>query len=203
MDFDSMFAGVTPGGMTDGYEIKILICYLLHVVKQPITKDQMDFVLQGNHLVNYFSYCTAYQELIKSGHISVEKKDGKNWLTLNPFGRDTALMLQNSLPLSVRDKVVACGMEIISELQRDKEREVRIESIDNGYTVHLRLHDGELELLNLSVFAPDKMQAERIRDRLTDDTAEVYQGMIALMIRDGKGLKKLAEQMEKQNGEEK
>ena len=72
-----MFAGIEPGGMTDAYEIKILICYLLHVLKEPITREQMDAVLQGNHLVNYFSYSSAYQDLLKSGHISLEERGGK------------------------------------------------------------------------------------------------------------------------------
>lgn len=203
MDFDSMFAGIAPGGMTDQYEIKILICYLLHAVKEPITKEQMDFVLQGNHLVNYFSYCGAYQELLKSGHIAVEERDGKQWLVLQPFGRDTARMLQSSLPLSVRDKVVSCGMELVAQMKRDKERETEIQPTEEGYTVRLRLHEGDLELLHLAVFAPDKTQAELIQKQLSEKTAEVYLGMIGLLIGDSEGLRKLADQMEKERGEAK
>lgn len=195
MNFDSMFAGISPGGMTDGYEIKILICYLLDAVKQPITKEQMDLILQGNHLVNYFSYCAAYQELLKSGHISIEERDGKEWLVLNQFGKETALMLKSSLPLSVRDKVVSAGMEIIAEMRRDQERETAIEETADGFLVRLRLHDGALELLNLAIFAPDKEQAELIRAQFMNNTADVYQGIIALMIRDSEGLNKIAEKL--------
>ncbi len=198
MDFDSLFAGISPGGMTDGYEIKILICYLLDALKQPITKAQMDEVLQGNRFVNYFCYSGAYQELLKSGHISLEEKDGEDWLILNQFGKDTAHNLQSSLPLSVREKVVTAGMDIIARMKRDRERETRIEPSKNGYTVHLRLHDGEVDLLRLAVFAPDQAQAELIRDRLSDHTAEIYQGMISLIIQDPDELATLAETMRKE-----
>lgn len=195
MDFDSMFAGIEPGGMTDAYEIKILICYLLYVLKEPITKEQMDTVLQGNHLVNYFSYSSAYKELLKSGHISTEERDGKQLLILNKFGRDTALLLKSSLPLSVRDKVVSAGMELIAEIKRDKEREVLVEKTADGYMVRLRLHDGELELLQVSFFAPDAEQAELIRQQFTDRTAQIYQGIVAMSIRDSQGLHLLADEI--------
>lgn len=202
MDFDSMFAGIEPGGMTDAYEIKILICYLLYTLKEPITKEQMDTVLQGNHLVNYFSYSSAYQDLLKSGHISLEERGGKQLLVLNKFGRDTALLLKSSLPLSVRDKVVSAGMELLTELQRDKEREVNIDKTTDGFTVRLRLHDGELELLHVNVFAPDEEQAELIRQQFTDHTAEIYKGMIALATRDGRGLRLLADDLSGGQGEQ-
>ena len=192
MDFDSLFAGIEPGGMTDVYEIKILICYLLHAVKEPLSKEQMDMVLQGNHLVNYFSYSSAYQELLKSGHISLAEQNGREVVVLNKFGRDTALLLKSSLPLSVKDKVVSAGMEILAEMRRDRERETRLEEIENGYIVRLILHDGDLELLNIGLFAPDMEQADIIRNQFMENTADIYKGIISLLIRDKHGLELIA-----------
>lgn len=196
IDFDALFAGIEPGGMTDVYEIKILICYLLYAVKEPLSKEQMDTVLQGNHLVNYFSYSAAYQELLKSGHITLEEKDGQKIIVLNQFGRDTALLLKSSLPLSVKDKVVSAGMEILAEMRRDKERETRLEQVENGYIVRLILRDGDLELLNIGLFAPDTEQAEIIRAQFMENTADVYKGIISLLIRDKQGLNLIAERFE-------
>ena len=195
MDFDAMFAGIEPGGMTDVYEIKILICYLLYVLKEPITKEQMDTILQGNHLVNYFSYSSAYQELLKSGHISLETQNGRQRLILSKFGRDTALLLKSSLPLSVRDKVVSVGMELLADMRRDRERKVLLKEAADGYSVQLTLHDGDTELLSICVFAPDSEQAELIKKQFTDSTTDIYKGIIALVTRDSRGLHLLADEL--------
>ena len=124
VDFDSFFAGIEPGGLKDIYEIKILICYLLYSVKEPLSKEQVDVVLQGNHLVNYFSYAAAYRELLESKHISEIEQDGKKVLQLNQLGKDTAIALKSNLPLSLKNKVVSAGMEILAEMKMDKVRQV-------------------------------------------------------------------------------
>ncbi len=193
MDFESVFAGIEPGGMTDIYEIKILICYLLNSLKEPLTKEQMDLVLQGNHLVNYFSYAAAYKELLESGHVYTQEQDGRTVLRLNELGQHTALLLKSNLPLSVKDKVVSVGMEILAEMKRDRERAVRVEELDNGYTVQLTIRDGAVELLNIRIFAPDQEQVEIIKKQFEQNTLDVYKGVISLLIRDGQGLCQIAE----------
>lgn len=195
MDFSNLFAGIEPGGMKDIYEIKILICYLLNAMKEPLSKEQMDAVLEGNQLVSYFSYAAAYKELLQSGHLHLEEQDGREVLCLDELGRHTALMLKTNLPLSVRDKVVSAGMEIIAGMNRDKAREVSAEPCGNGYSVRLVIHDEDVDLVDVRLFAPDMEQVEIIKKQFTDNTVDVYKGLIALLIRDGAGLKEIADRL--------
>ena len=51
--------GIGIGGMTDKYEIKILICYLLYSVHAPLSREQLNLIFQEEQLVNYFSFCYA------------------------------------------------------------------------------------------------------------------------------------------------
>lgn len=193
MDFESFFAGIEPGGMTDIYEIKILVCYLLNALKEPLTKEQMDLVLQGNHLVNYFSYAAAYKELLESGHVYTEERDGRTLLRLNELGQHTALLLKSNLPLSVKDKVVSAGMEILAEMRRDKERIIQVEELDSGFMVRLTIHDEAVDLLDIRIFAPDREQVEIIKKQFEQNTLAVYKGVVSLLIRDGQGLNRIAE----------
>ena len=194
MDFESVFAGIEPGGMTDIYEIKILICYLLNSLKEPLTKEQMDQVLQGNRLVNYFSYASAYKELLESGHVYIEERGGRSLLRLNELGQHTALLLKSNLPLSVKDKVVSAGMEILAEMKRDRERDVAVEQVENGYMVRLTVHDDAVDLLDIRIFAPDMEQVEIIKKQFMQNTLTIYKGVISLLIRDGQGLRRIAEE---------
>ena len=39
MAFDTFDEGIIPGGMRSKYEIRILICYLLNSIKEPVSKE--------------------------------------------------------------------------------------------------------------------------------------------------------------------
>ena len=115
---------------------------------------------------------------------------------LNELGKDTAIALKSNLPLSLKNKVVSAGMEILSEMKMDKVRQVEVEKIDNGYIVRLVIHDVNLDLLDIKLFAPDEEQVEIIKQQFSGNTIDVYRGIISLLIKDRAGLEKIAEQFD-------
>ena len=64
MDNKAITAGVRIGGLNDRTEIKILLCYLLSALGQPITQNQLIEVVCGQELVNYFEMQSALQHLL-------------------------------------------------------------------------------------------------------------------------------------------
>ena len=62
--------GIAPGGIIDFEGIQVLICYLLKNIPQPLTKAQLDEILPGSELVNYFDYSQALDLLQKNGNIA-------------------------------------------------------------------------------------------------------------------------------------
>ena len=98
MDHTVVVPGVGRGGMTDKYQVKILICYLMSAVSAPFTADQLNEIFQDTQIVNYFTFCEALDELKEGGHLSL-KEDGA--YRLNPLGMETAQRLSRSLPKSI------------------------------------------------------------------------------------------------------
>ena len=45
LDLNAFTAGVEPGGLTHGYEIKILVCYLLRQLNRGMTFSQINDAL--------------------------------------------------------------------------------------------------------------------------------------------------------------
>ena len=70
MDHTVVVPGVGRGGMTDKYQVKILICYLMSAVSAPFTADQLNEIFQDTQIVNYFTFCEALNELKEGGHLS-------------------------------------------------------------------------------------------------------------------------------------
>ena len=62
MPGDAFTAGVKPGGLTSGAEIRILLCYLIRTAG-PVQRDTLEDALMEEELVNYFELCAALKAL--------------------------------------------------------------------------------------------------------------------------------------------
>jgi len=175
---DMVVPGVGVGGMSDKYEIKILICYLLRSVKTPLSFEELAMVFQEEGSVNYFSFCEAFKELTASGHLLSE--DESHYM-LGPLGIETAVRLARSLPQSLRDNVVRIAMKLLAQLKRERENHVEILPTDGGFRVCCSSHDGDFELMRLELYAPDELQAQRMKSRFLQNPAGIYQNIIGLL----------------------
>ncbi len=181
-DFDSYVAGVGSEGLQDLYEIKILICYLIDSVDFPLTKDQVNTIFQQEGAANYFKFAQAEQELISSGHLSVQKQpEGGECYVLEPLGKETAHKLQTSLPRSLRERVVRGAMNLQAKLKKERQIQTHIQKVEDGYFVECVIHDVGSDLFSLKLFAPDQMQAEEIKERFSAFSGEVYKAVIGLL----------------------
>ena len=77
LDLNAFTAGVEPGGLTHGYEIKILVCYLLEQIGTGMTFTQISDALLHRSLVNYFELANALSDLAESGHLTCEDCAGR------------------------------------------------------------------------------------------------------------------------------
>lgn len=182
MKSDVVIPGIGIGGMTEKYDIKILICYLLDAVQTPLSRDQLNAVFQDGQVVNYFAFCDTLTELLKSGHLRQELRDGREVLLLNPLGVETARRLDRSLPKSLRDNVLTSALQLIARLRIERDNDVSIRPVHNGYMVDCRTHDGDFDIMRLSLYAPDRAQADTIRLRFLHDPSYIYQRLIELLL---------------------
>ncbi len=183
MDFDSYFAGISPGGLTDIYDIKILICYLLHSVNEPLTEDEVNRIFQERPVVNYFVFREAMESLKQDGHITLEEVDGRQVCKLEQRGIDTAVLLDNSLPRSLRDRVVEAALNLLTYRRESQEVLIDCKEVEDGFLVTCRLRDIGSDLMNLTLYAPDKLQAEQMQKNLREHSTEIYQGVMAAVTR--------------------
>ena len=62
--------GVKPGGLTSGTEIRILLCYILNNVTLPVSRKQLEDVLLGEELANYFAMADSMAQLMDQGLVT-------------------------------------------------------------------------------------------------------------------------------------
>ncbi|MEG0692726.1 MAG: DUF4364 family protein, partial [Oscillospiraceae bacterium] len=78
--------------------------------------------------------------------------------------------------------VVETAIELMAKIKKERENEVEISPYENGYMVNCVMHDDSFDLLQLGIFAPDTLQAEKIKAKFLDDPVRLYRGLIKLLL---------------------
>ena len=89
---ETFTAGIRPGGLTEGREIRILICHILTELGEPMSFDEMTEAVLADGTANYFEFADALAELRESGCVVAFKTEsGINEYTVTESGKAAVL----------------------------------------------------------------------------------------------------------------
>lgn len=185
MDNNVITAGVKPGGLTNSYEVKVLICYVLNEIQTNLNFDELNSILQEESIVNYFEYAQAVSSLVSSGHmITTRTENGEEAFSLTDIGIKTAQGFVNDIPRAIREKTIKNARDYLTKKRLEKENKVEVRKTEDGYEVFLKITDIGTDLLNLSLFVPTLEQGNLIKERFLKDPTFLYRGVVALLTGD-------------------
>lgn len=176
MDYETFTAGVTLGGLRTQNDIRIVICYILNSVKQPLTMANLEEILQGRGIANYFEVSDALSALVKNGNVT-KSEDG--FYTLEPSGELIANRLDVDLPLSIRDNALEAAINLLATIKRDKENFSESVKTDNGYNVTCHISGGDFELMKFTVYVPDYFQSKTVKRNFQKNPETIYKILLA------------------------
>lgn len=182
---ETFTAGVEPGGLTEGREIRILVCHILAGVQEPMSFDELTESILAYGSANYFEFASALSELENTGCvISFKTETGIGEYTITDKGRAAAKTLQSDLPLSVRDKVIEAALNVIQRRRIEKENLVSITRTEDGFKIHMSVTDIGTDLMELSLFMPTQKQALAVKERFLSDPAGTYMNVLEALAGD-------------------
>lgn len=156
------------------YEVKLLMAYFLNQTGKPCTYQQLLEIFTGEGIVDYFLFIEALKELLDTGVMVCRDKDGVNEYVLSDEGREGAESFKKLVPKSVRDRILASGLRIFARQKAEQSIKTEITETETGCCVSCAVTDSGITLMQLSLFAPDREQAEHIRRKMVADPAELY-----------------------------
>lgn len=180
-DYDAFSAGVSDGGLRTRQGIKLLICYMLENLEKPLTKEQLNEVIQEQGLANYFEGNQALDDLITAGTVIVEKEDDREFLVLTPEAREASKELESELPRTVREKAINAAVRLQIKARRLRENKIEIEKTGSGYHVSFTMADKDEVLLSLKVYCADITQAHSLKQGFLKDPVGIYSAIIAAL----------------------
>lgn len=190
MNNDVFTEGVKPGGLKSRKDIKLAICYMLSKIEAGLTKKDIINILQDNNLANYFEIADAFEDLLENNNIYLKDIDD-NLYTVTKSGKMISEQLDISLPISIREQVLAATLNLLSKIKRERENKVEIKKIANGYMINCHISGGDLDLMSIKLYAPDIMQATLIKKNFHKNPELIYSCMLALMTNNEDMLKEI------------
>ena len=177
--------GISPGGLTEADDIKILICYLLKSVARSLSFENLNEILQHDGLCNYFGFASALHELVSSGHVELIKDGEMEYYKATDLGAGTAEMFERRLPLTIRERAVNAAIRLLAQIKRDSENRVEIsEEISGGFSVTCSVLDMGDTLMEVKLLVTDRAQAESVKKQFQGIPEVIYKGVLALMTGD-------------------
>lgn len=178
MERDAFSAGVEPGGLHTQREIKLLICYMLSGVREPLPRSAVLDILSGGGMANFFDTSTAIDELIERDHL---QENDNGLVTVTEAGRHAAMTLEDQIPLTLRGRSVDAALRLLARQRNERENSAEIApAADGGWHVICRVGNTS-PLLTFTVLVGDELQAMQVRDRFLNDPLLLYQSVIGIL----------------------
>ena len=181
-EFNAFQEGIKYGGLRNKSEIRVLICYILSAVGEPMSKQQLADCLTETELVNYFEISEAADAIVASSAASLVDYNDVKCLEITPAGREIAKTLESELTRSVKEKAVSAAMHRLSRARTERENTVTIEKRGSGYFVTFVMYGFSEEIMRLTLYAADSMQAHALREGFLENPADFYSSVIEKLI---------------------
>lgn len=181
MERDAFSAGVEPGGLHSHHEIKILICYMLSGVHEPLPRTAVLDILSGGGMANFFDASAAIDDLLKRDNLS-ETEGGL--LSVTATGRHAAVTLADMIPYTLRERSVDAALRLLARQRSERDNHAEITPLaEGGFKVTCSVGTA-VPLLRFELLVGDELQAQQVRDRFLNDPLLLYQSLIGILAGD-------------------
>lgn len=175
LQFDAFTFGIEEGGLRAKSAISTMVCYILSNIEEPLSVKTITSALTDGGIANYFEICDSIDKLIAKKQI-IEHADGT--LTATDACKEATALIENDLPITLREKSIACCHKVIARELYKKENKVTIEKTESGYCIKMHVSDKTKDFMELSLTVPTKLQAQTIEEKFLQNPVKVYENLI-------------------------
>lgn len=177
MENNAVSAGVKLGGLFNSTEIRILICYILNAINEPVPSNLLVNELHFEGIANGFEVSDAIVSLAENGHIKLVDSDEDTY-EITEKGKEIANELKTSLSYFVKDRAFALTIKMMAHLKNVKQTSFEVVYENNLPYLVCSVLDGKLPLMSIKLLLSDENQASSIKERFLEDPAGLYKLII-------------------------
>lgn len=165
-------------------QYKLIILYMLEKVDFPLTNTQIsDFILEKEY-TSYFTLQQTINELISAELIRTESTHNNTYYHITPAGRETLSYFPDKVSDAIKQDVISYFEANSLEMKKD----VHIladyyKTTNQGYAARCQIKDKETPLIDLTIRAGSKEQAEAICQNWRMQNEDVYAYLMDILLK--------------------
>lgn len=180
MENDALSAGVQHGGLFNTADIKILICYVLNVIDEPIPANSLVNLFHANGIANGFEVSDAIYSLEKNGQIECFDKKEDTYV-ITPSGRDIARELNSTLSVTVKNRAYDATLKMLTQYKNAKDTSFLLTRENGKSYLSCSAIDGGAPFITVKMLLPDEAQAEHIKENFLKNPSDIFSKIIEML----------------------
>ena len=181
MEKDAVSAGVSPvGGLFSSAEVRILICYLLSAINEPVPGRMLADTLHYEGIANVFEVGDSIANLCESGHLKPYNEADDTYI-ITQKGKDIAETLKTTLSLTVKDRAYNAAIRMFSRFKNAKETDIKITKEDKNTYITCSTVDNNIEFMSIKLLVPDTEQALTIKENFLENPSAIYSTIVEML----------------------
>lgn len=173
----------------NSFDICVYFCFMLKEFGD-ITDNFLSEIVISLESVNYFELMSEVGKMEKKQLISVknDKEKGEHVYSLLPDGKTLADEFYNHIPLSIREKTIEMGNDVLKRIEREKSIKCYV-----NYDYKRKRYDLCVKFLNevngdiildMKVFSPDEEKAKEMKERFLSRSSRVITRIMNMFLKD-------------------
>ncbi len=181
------------GMIRETEDIKLLILYAARCLARPVEKDWLIETISPGETVNYFELLSVFDDLLVTGHMDVIDYDGVMKYIITPLGEETIILLDRSLPFTIREKVAKRSLKVLSKIRYSSMIFTTRTPLHDGCSlVTLNVKEYNDTIMQLQVMVASDAQGDTIIRTFEKNPSLIYQRVVKALVLDDKELAELA-----------
>lgn len=165
-------------------QYKLIVLYMLEKADCPLTNTQISTFILEKEYTTYFTLQQILNELLSSELLRAETTHSNTLYHLTPAGRETLSYFPDKISEAIKEDVLS----FFEKNQVHLKQETLIladyyKTINQVYMARCQIKERELPLVDLTLKAGSKEQAEAICENWRNQTDEVYTYLMDLLLR--------------------
>lgn len=171
------FERIVPNNLFESGELKVLICYALSAVAEPVPATELSQLFHYDGIANYFDVQTTLAELEKNGYT---KPEGK-LLLLTEKGAAAAETLKETVSAPLRGKVYNAVVKMLGRYKSAQDTSVELTRNAAGCLLHYRVTGASGDIIAFQIQLPSEAQALHLKEKINEDPKYYCNALIRLL----------------------
>ena len=165
-------------------ENKVLILYILNLIDNDITQDNLFKIIASINNINYFYFKQVITDLIDSKLVGLHTKEKEPVIRITSEGKNAYILTKDVLPGIMKLKADNIFRKEFSSIE--EESSVIAEFIpkdENNYTIKCKIVENNETIFEVKTFAGSRERAKRIVDNWNQDAKSIYPKILNLLLK--------------------